>query len=200
MKKLILASEDIMSRQVKEEFFKLIEKDLPGTKVLILLTERKKLSSEKIKDQFVSLDIKEENITCVNISEEILAENFNGFDIIYVYGGNTYTILDRIRRAGFDKLIQNHVGSGGLYIGNSAGSIIAGPQIEITKFWDDTDPNKVGIKDLAGLNLTNISVFPHANQKPNVNLDEFRKQVNYPVMSVKDGEAIIIKGEEVVKV
>jgi dipeptidase E len=200
MKKLILASEDIMSRQVKEEFFKLIEKDLSRARVLALLTERKKLSSEKIKDQFVLLNIKKENITCVNISEEILAEKFKGFDIIYVYGGNRYTILDRIRKTGFDKLIQSHVKEGGLYVGNSAGSIIAGPQIEITKFWDDTDPNEVGIEDLTGLNLTNISIFPHANQKPNVDLEKFRKQVNYPIMSVKDGEAIIIKGEEAIKV
>ena len=42
---------------------------------------------------------------------------FENADIIYCSGGNTFFLIDWIRRTGVDKLIQEHLAAGKLYIG-----------------------------------------------------------------------------------
>lgn len=200
MAKLILTSNGTTAEKEKREFLKMIGKDILKIKALALYTERKKEGQETIKSQLKGLGIVEKNIKLVNIDKKVSPEQFNNFDIIYVYGGNTYSILDRIRKTGLDNMIKEKINKGAVYLGNSAGSIIAGPSIEITEFWNDTDPNNVNLKDLTGLNLTNVSIFPHLNQKLGINLEDFKKEVDYPVETLKDGESLIIKGEEINKI
>src|SRR5688572_1729614 len=59
-----------------------------------------------------------------------LAEHLAGFDALYIQGGNTFHLLDQMRRSGADRIIQELViGHGTVYCGVSAGSIVAGPEI-----------------------------------------------------------------------
>src|SRR5690349_12841403 len=59
-----------------------------------------------------------------------LAGHLAGFDVLYVQGGNTFYLLDRMRRSGADGIIHKLVAAHGMvYCGVSAGSIIAGPDI-----------------------------------------------------------------------
>jgi len=59
-----------------------------------------------------------------------LAGHLAGFDVLYVQGGNTFYLLDRMRRSGADGIIRKLVAAHGtVYCGVSAGSIIAGPDI-----------------------------------------------------------------------
>lgn len=81
-------------------------------------------------------------------------------DVIYASGGNTYYLLSHMRQSGFFNLIHDYVPQHKVYIGTSAGSIVAGPNIEILALGDD--PSSVPqLKDYTGLGLTDISVLPH---------------------------------------
>ena len=82
--------------------------------------------------------------------------------------------------------------SGALYVGVSAGSIIAGPSIEIAGWGTSGDPNDVGLKDLAGLGFTNIAVAAHFEPRFQVEIDEFKKKVDYPVMEISNNQALAI--------
>ena len=51
-------------------------------------------------------------------------------DFIYVTGGNTFFLLQELKKAGADKLIKEQISAGKIYIGESAGAMILSPNIE----------------------------------------------------------------------
>ncbi len=54
----------------------------------------------------LNLGIIESNITEYKIGNNI---NIDYFDVIYMMGGNTFYLLDVIRKTGFDKVILNFI-------------------------------------------------------------------------------------------
>ena len=65
------------------------------------------------------------------------------FDIVFVRGGNTTKLIHYLKKYGqFDK-IKNIAEEGALYIGNSAGAILAGTETEYTL---DSEPYAVDLK------------------------------------------------------
>ena len=74
----------------------------------------------------LDLGIKKENIIEYKIGNEI---NLDDYDIIYMMGGNTFYLLDTIRKYNFDKDIISFLEKGKLYIGSSAGSEILGNSV-----------------------------------------------------------------------
>lgn len=88
--------------------------------------------------------------------KDTLARN----DIIFVAGGNTFFLLQELRRSGADQLIMDEVHQGKLYIGESAGAIIACPDIGYSAIMDD--PAKAAdLTDYTGLGLVDFYVVPH---------------------------------------
>ncbi len=100
-------------------------------------------------------------------TQEQVAAVLEGVGSVCVGGGNTYYLLEKIRQSGFDQLVPQLVKKGLIYIGSSAGSIVAGPSIETSLDDRKITPN---LTDYAGLNLTDISVRPHWGS------DHFRKK------------------------
>ena len=92
-------------------------------------------------------------------------EKITSNDIIYVTGGNTFFLMQEMKRTGADKLITNEVNSGKLYIGESAGAIITAPTIEYVKSMDSTKkaPNLI---DFKGLSLVDFYTIPHYMNQP----------------------------------
>lgn len=136
------------------------------------------------------------NIDLFNLQENRLGDRTK-YDVIYVCGGNTFSILNRMRIAGADEFIKNAMKNQDiLYVGVSAGSIIAGPNIAIAGWGSEGDKNEIGLEDLTGLGLTEISIFPHfkAYLKPEV--EEFRTIAHYPVIELTDEQAVFINDED----
>ncbi|MEO8582091.1 MAG: Type 1 glutamine amidotransferase-like domain-containing protein [Patescibacteria group bacterium] len=81
-------------------------------------------------------------------------------DFVFVSGGNTFFLLQEMRKSGFASLIQEFVNNGLIYGGSSAGSIVAGPDISLATELDDPllAPE---LKEYKGLGLTDVVVFPH---------------------------------------
>lgn len=115
------------------------------------------------------------------------------YDVVYVCGGNTFDYLDRLRKTGLDKfIIDFSKKEDAVYVGVSAGSIIAGPSIEIAGWGSEGDENNIKLPDLQGLGLTNFVIYPHYEDRLKKELDEFKKKVNYPFIELKDDQAVII--------
>lgn len=197
MKKLLLTSNGLSSKKIRKEFLKLLEKPIEENKMLVMISKKHRTLKSSIKE-FTKLGIKRKNIKFVNlryIRKKI--KKIEDVDIFFSYGGNTFYILDRVRKTGFDKIIKNFVKKGKLYIGLSAGSIIVHKTIESAGYGRDGDPNKIKLKNLKGLNLTNIAIFPHYKNKKKKEIDKFKKKVNYPIIRLKDKQAILILGNKV---
>jgi dipeptidase E len=124
-------------------------------------------------------------------------------DAICFGGGNAYFLLDWVRRSGIDKLLPNLL-ERRVYMGISAGSMIAGPSIETnTPFFPEEDEGK--IEDLKGLCLVPWAVVPHLNspsfpQVRDERVQSFASSVHYPVVALDDASALEVlkEGEWVV--
>lgn len=93
-------------------------------------------------------------------SYETIVNKLTKNDIIYIAGGNSFYLLQELRKSGADKVIIQEVNKGKLYIGESAGAIIAAPDIGYSLEMDC--PEKAPeLKDYSGLNLIDFYVVPH---------------------------------------
>lgn len=136
------------------------------------------------------LDIKDK-------TKEELWEKLRNVDIIFVAGGNTFYLLEKARDSGFDELVNRLVfGERVLYIGSSAGAVLACPDIKPIELLDDpsTTPN---LKSTKGLNLVDFVVLPHYGDKKYE--EKFKKimdeyQDKYTLVKLTNEQAIIVEG------
>lgn len=98
--------------------------------------------------------------TLTDKTPEDLENELGGADIIHVNGGNTFWLLLQARKSGFESFIRKHLESGKVYMGSSAGSLLAGPNIQIV---ETIDSNVAGDKltDYTGLGLVDFIAMPH---------------------------------------
>ena len=88
-----------------------------------------------------------------------------GCDCLCVSGGNTFFLLQELRRSGLVELIAQRVRQGMPYIGESAGAIIACPDIEYNQVMDDRAAAP-GLDDCTGMGLVDWYVLPHNGEFP----------------------------------
>lgn len=200
--KLLLTSSGLDNGKVRKKFLEVLGKNIQNKNVLFIFGTKNKeelFYVTESKKELIDLGILKKNIIDANINKKIDITKLEkvSFDLIYFCGGNTYYLLDRIKKLKLDKLIKNLFDKGALYLGVSAGSIIAGKSIEIAGWGSEGDKNEVGLKDLTGLNFTNIAIFPHYHDELSSEIKEFSKKVNYPVRALKNTEAILILGNKI---
>lgn len=122
--------------------------------------------------------------------EKRYARELLDYDLIYVSGGNTFYLLDWVKRSGFDEVVHEFLKKGGLYVGVSAGSLIAGVSIEVLNFID-MDENSVGLKDFSGMRLVDKVVMPHYTQEHEAGIRDYEKKTRLKVVRLADGMALI---------
>jgi dipeptidase E len=197
--KLMLTSNGLETIKLRKAFSNLLEKKVSEAKVIVVHTASKPehmLYVDKVGKELSKSGVLHPNITYLNINSGNISPIIN-YDAVYICGGNTFYILDRIRKTGLDKSIINFVKSGGVYVGVSAGSIIAGKNIDIAGWGSEGDINHINLKDLKGLDLTDIAVYPHYKNRLRREVEDFRQKVDYPVEYLKDKEAIVIKDKKI---
>ncbi|MBS3051434.1 MAG: Type 1 glutamine amidotransferase-like domain-containing protein [Candidatus Aenigmarchaeota archaeon] len=128
-----------------------------------------------------------------------LLKKLNEFDIIYVAGGNTFYLLQKMRESGFDKIIKKLLRGGKIYVGSSAGAAVAGTNIRSIRFLDD--PSKAKLKSFKGLNLVGFVPLPHFGNKkyskPYTKVMEDLKKTGYKYVKIREGGAAFVKNGKV---
>lgn len=201
--KLILTSNGLSTPKLRNELLSFLEQKISETKIMVLHTARKPEHLFYINEagkELVKAGALHPNICYSNISLNISTPNLSEYNLVYICGGNTFYILDRMRKIGLDVAIKNFVKAGRVYLGVSAGSIIAGQSIEIAGWGTERDINEINLKNLKGLHFTNIALFPHYKISLKKELEEFKLKVNYPVEPLYDGEAIFIDNKGLRKI
>lgn len=132
------------------------------------------------------VDLRKEN-------EESLKEKLEDFDVIFITGGNTFYLLKYVRESGFDKVIKSFLDRGGIYVGVSAGTLIACKDISISGWSKEWDENTVGLKDLMGLGLVNFIISPHYTPEHEPIINENKHKVSYPIFALTDSQAILVE-------
>ena len=131
-------------------------------------------------------------------SEEI-ATKLEKNDYIYITGGNTFFLLQELKRSGADKIIIEQVHAGKMYIGESAGAIIASPNIEYASAMDSVKkaPN---LENFDGLGLTDFHTVPHHTNAPfKKAVEKIKEQyaLSLTLYPISNKEAVLVNGNEV---
>lgn len=120
-------------------------------------------------------------------------------DYIYISGGNTFFLLQELRKTGADKIIEEQIGLGKLYIGESAGSMILSPTIEYVKDMDNYK-TATDLADFRALNIVNFYPLPHRNSFPFKKIVEkiiFKYESVLQLMPISNSQAILVDGNDV---
>ena len=199
--KLFLTSSGLNDANEKD-FLKLLGCDPQGLRVAFIPTATNVEFGKKITEVILNIlpdwmiqdisDLKRlgmniEFINLEDLSEENIVSTFKPFDIIYVYGGNTFYLMKYANESGFKKYIKEIV-KDKVYVGVSAGSVIAGQDIEVAQWGKGGDRNIVDIKDMSGLGLVDFCIIPHYKDQIFNEIETYPYEVRY----IKDGEVIII--------
>jgi len=102
-------------------------------------------------------------VTEIDISTEAystIQSVFEDADVIYFTGGNSFFLIDQLRKTGTDELLKKELAKGKLMIGESAGAIICAPSIQYIEQMDEK-PEDYSQEDDAGLDLIDFYVLPH---------------------------------------
>lgn len=100
------------------------------------------------------------DFTLTGKNQEQVKTMLDQTDFVFVSGGNTFFLLQEMRKSGFASLIQSYLDKGMIYGGSSAGSLVAGPDISLAAELDDP-ALAPELKDYRSLGLIDVVVFPH---------------------------------------
>lgn len=200
MKKLFLTS--VFAKTAKE--FKKFYGETNGKSAVLIPTAAKAEggSSIYIRKQHRVLERLGLNICVLDISvaesNEIMAKLLNS-DIIYIGGGNTFYLLQELKRSGADKLIKEQVLLGKAYIGESAGAVVAAPCIDYIEDMDKRDaaPN---LKDCSALDLVDFYTLPHMNSFPFIRASRMiaeKHSNDLKLLPITNRQAVCVYGNEI---
>ena len=153
---------------------------------------------DKDRDVLTCMGFRYTELDIANTPTEQLAESLDNIDLVYIAGGYTYYLLEQIRSTGFDTVLAKFMERGGLYVGASAGALIAGPDIEPCSSLDDP---KYGpsLKSSKGLGLIDIVPMPHYDMSERSSAIEAiiaKYKDAYKVVPITDDEAIVYDGTD----
>ena len=106
-----------------------------------------------------------ENFDVSVFSEEIAKEKLSEAKTVFISGGNTFYLLQELKRKNLTSYLKERIENGLLYIGESAGSVIATPNIEYASIVDDKTL-ATELDDYTGLNLVDFYIVPHFEEEP----------------------------------
>ncbi len=135
-------------------------------------------------------DIKNKNI-------ETLRQDLSEFKVIFVAGGNTYYLLDHIKKSGFDIVIKELLTQSVIYIGASAGSSVMGPTLDhlTTIEHPEIVPE---LTDYTALNIVPYLIVPHyKTDKYAERHTNLKEQWGDKLTFLTDNQAIVVNGDKI---
>jgi dipeptidase E len=144
-----------------------IAKEIENTKKkLVFITTASELDKGKLewlkndRKSLVDSGFNVTDYTFTNKNKNQINFDLKNFDIIAVAGGNTFYLLKMIQQSNCAETLRTLIGNGKIYIGSSAGSIIAGPNIYPAYSKEEAE-EVPDLEDYTGLNLTDVIIMPH---------------------------------------
>lgn len=200
MKKRFLSSsfEDVI-----EKFINFINEDFKGKTVTFIPTasvvEEGDFYVESAKNKLIDLGM---NVDVLDLSKSDIVEiekKLRSNDYIYVSGGNTFFLLQEMKNSGAANIIIDEVNKGKVYIGESAGSVVASPNIEYINAMDSVDEAKA-LESYVGLNLIDFYPLPHYGEFPFKDSADAIENKYRDILDLKlisNTQVIEVKGNEI---
>ena len=148
---------------------KFLDKNTESKKILFIPTatnvDEYKKYIHLTQKAFEDFGYEVENFDVSIFSENTAKEKLSEAKIVFISGGNTFYLLQELKRKNLTSYLKERIENGLLYIGESAGSVIAAPDIEYASVIDDKTV-ATELDDYAGLNLVDFYIVPHFEEEP----------------------------------
>ena len=148
---------------------KFLDKNTESKKILFIPTatniDEYKKYIHLTQKAFEDFGYEVENFDVSIFSEEIAKEKLSEAKTVFISGGNTFYLLQELKRKNLTSYLKERIENGLLYIGVSAGSVIAAPDIEYASIVDDKTL-ATELNDYTGLNLVDFYIVPHFEEEP----------------------------------
>ena len=129
MKKIILTSTGFDNENIMNKFIELLDVEVKNAKVLFIITAANDPDAVRILsgclDDLTKCGIEDKNIKVYDMHKLISQEEINNYNAIYVCGGSTEYLVERIDELNIKPVMDKYIENGGIYIGVSAGSVCA---------------------------------------------------------------------------
>ena len=138
-------------------------------------------------------------LTEMDISKEeylTIKSAFEEADVIYFTGGNSFFLIDQLRKTGIDELLKKEIMNGKLMIGESAGAIICSPTITYIEQMDKK-PEDYSQEDDKGLSFVDYYILPHYLTAPFKKVTEkiMTEFSDLNLSPINNRQGIVIDGE-----
>lgn len=141
-----------------------------------------------------SLGYEVEILDITKFDETYLKDKFLKTECICISGGNTFYLLQEIKRKNLVEVLLKRIKEGLFYIGESAGAIIMSENIEYSQMMDDKSIASE-LDDYTGVNVFDHYVLPHIGEYP---FEESTQKIleNYQdkisLVAINNSEAILV--------
>ena len=205
MRKLFLSSsfkevEKLFVQFINEQFGGL--KNIEGKKVEIIptasLIEGTENHIEETIKIYEKMGLRVSILELTEYVEDVLKQRIKNTDFLHVSGGNTFFLLQEIKRKKLMDLIVDRINEGMLYIGESAGTLITCPDVF---YADDVDNKSLApeLEDTKGMNIITFYPLPHYKDEPFTETVEktlIKYDCKLKLFPFSNNEAITVDGEE----
>ena len=204
MKKMLLASTSTIYGQKYLEYLHDEIKNLfSGCKKILFVPYARPSGishleyTEKAKNVFKIL-----NLEIIDYTNEDLRESLEKCDGIFIGGGNTFLLLDKLYQYSLIDILKNKINSGIPYLGTSAGTNICGITIGTTN-----DMPIVHVKSLEALGIIDFNInphyldpidgFEHMGESRETRINEFHKFNDQFVIGLREGSYLQVEGDNI---
>lgn len=157
--------------------------------------QRKKIWNEgleRISETFSS--IKFSKIEMCKSLRTLNWETLKDFSAIYIDGGNTFDLMNKIRNTHSYELLKRFLHQGGVINGDSAGAIVLGSHLQTAHFGEIGDENLTGVISYQGLNiLGDWAIHCHYEEAENREILDFSDTYGFPVLALCESTALSIE-------
>lgn len=192
--KLLLTSAGITNDSIANTLLDMVGKDAEKIKVVFIPTAANVEEGDKAAWFFRQYeDLRRIGINWIDVVDFAAADvewrtRLGECDVLYLSGGNTFYLLDQIRKQGFDDYLKRAL-STKVYVGASASSITMTPSIEVAAV-PPGDPNLPNLTDLKGLGYVDFEIEPHCDNTRFATVEKYAKERNRKIYAIDDQTAI----------
>ena len=126
--RVLLTSTGLETIEIQKYFIDMIGKDMELTKALFIPTAAQDADAiavlPKCMNDLLRCGIPAKNISVFDLHRGMSIEELRQYDIVYLCGGKTSYLLQRINDTGFGQVLMEYIRENGVVIGVSAGSVI----------------------------------------------------------------------------
>ena len=204
MKKMLLASTSTIYGQKYLEYLQDEIKTLfSGCKKILFVPYARPSGishleyTEKAKGVFNIL-----NLEIIDYTNEDLKKSLEKCDGIFIGGGNTFLLLNKLYQFSLIDILKNKIDSGIPYLGTSAGTNICGMTIGTTN-----DMPIIHVKSFEALGIIHFNINPHyldlidglehMGESRETRINEFHKLNDQVVIGLREGSYLQVKGDDI---